>query len=103
MSAAGSVQSSTNLFRRLAWNSSVPIEVRLADDVAGGAVDKYYVSGDVGLGQVVVVMAMASPPPPLPSHLAPLGPSDTHDRRPKHRDTRTSRSFSRVCGNSSST
>ncbi|KAL1406274.1 autophagy protein 5 [Vanrija albida] len=41
--SAGSVQSSTNLFRRLAWNSSVPIEVRLADDVAGGAVDKYYI------------------------------------------------------------
>lgn len=43
--AAATVQSSTNLFRQLAWNASVPIEVRLADGEApGAAVDKYYVS-----------------------------------------------------------
>lgn len=45
--AAATVQSSTNLFRQLAWNASVPIEIRLADGEApGAAVDKYYVSRD---------------------------------------------------------
>lgn len=56
--AAATVQSSTNLFRQLAWNASVPIEVRLADgEGPGAAVDKYYVSraqrvGSMHLGYV---------------------------------------------------
>lgn len=41
--AAATVQSSTNLFRRLAWNATVPLEIRLAN-ADGRAVDRYYVS-----------------------------------------------------------
>lgn len=40
--AAATVQSSTNLFRRLAWNATVPLEIRLAD-AEGSLVDRYYV------------------------------------------------------------
>lgn len=38
-------QSSTSLFRRLTWQSTVPIEISLSEqDVGGGSdLDKYYV------------------------------------------------------------
>lgn len=43
--AAATVQSSTNLFRRLAWSATVPLEIRLGgSEGANAAVDKYYVS-----------------------------------------------------------
>ncbi|GMK57849.1 hypothetical protein CspeluHIS016_0406830 [Cutaneotrichosporon spelunceum] len=38
---AAAVQSSTNLFRRLAWSATVPLHIRLAD--AGGPVDHYFI------------------------------------------------------------
>jgi hypothetical protein len=50
---AAAVQSSTNLFRRLAWSANVPLEIRLAD--ASGPVDRYFVSrprhGDADAGR----------------------------------------------------
>jgi hypothetical protein len=43
--AAATVQSSTNLFRRLAWNATVSLEIRLGGSIGTGApVDRYYVS-----------------------------------------------------------
>lgn len=39
---AAAVQSSTNLFRRLAWSATVPLEIRLAE--ATGSVNRYFVS-----------------------------------------------------------
>lgn len=43
--AAATVQSSTNLFRRLAWNATVPLEIRLDGTVSAGTqVDRFYVS-----------------------------------------------------------
>ncbi|BEJ12956.1 hypothetical protein CspHIS471_0301300 [Cutaneotrichosporon sp. HIS471] len=38
---AAAVQSSTNLFRRLAWSATVPLNIRLA--TAGGPVDQYFI------------------------------------------------------------
>ncbi|KAK8847342.1 hypothetical protein IAR55_005199 [Kwoniella newhampshirensis] len=45
MSNPNPVQSSTNLFRRLAWQTSVPISIRLADNEpgAGVGIDKYFI------------------------------------------------------------
>jgi hypothetical protein len=37
-----SQHTTTSLFRRLAWQSTIPVEVRLAGDIAGS--DVYYVS-----------------------------------------------------------
>jgi len=49
--AAATVQSSTNLFRRLAWNATVPIEIRLDGTVGAGAqVDRFYVSRAKAVG-----------------------------------------------------
>lgn len=46
MTSTGPVASSTDLFRRLSWQSTVPLEVRLADNEpgAGSGADRYYVS-----------------------------------------------------------
>ncbi len=45
MTASASAQSSTSLFRRLTWQSTVPLEIRLAEGEpgAGSGADKYYV------------------------------------------------------------
>lgn len=42
-------QSSANLFRRLAWQASIPLEIRLAEGEpgAGSGCDRYYVSGSL--------------------------------------------------------
>ncbi|WWD21432.1 hypothetical protein CI109_105917 [Kwoniella shandongensis] len=45
MSNPNPVQSSTNLFRRLAWQTAIPISIRLGDNEpgAGSGVDRYYI------------------------------------------------------------
>ena len=49
MASANPGISSTNLFRRLAWQSSIPLEIRLAEGEpgAGSDYDRYYVSDHV--------------------------------------------------------
>jgi hypothetical protein len=44
--SAGASSSSANLFRRLVWQSSVPISIRLGDGEPGfgSTCDRYYVS-----------------------------------------------------------
>ncbi|KAL7421313.1 autophagy protein 5 [Cryptotrichosporon argae] len=44
MASSSSIHSSAALFRRLTWNATVPLEVRLADDTPGaGSAGRYYI------------------------------------------------------------
>lgn len=45
MTTVNPAQSSTNLFRRLSWQGSIPLEIRLADNEpgSGSGADRYYV------------------------------------------------------------
>jgi len=47
MTTSNPIQSSTNLFRRLTWQSSILLSIRLADDTPrSGGIDRYYVGAD---------------------------------------------------------
>ena len=76
MASPNPLSSTTNLFRRLTWQSSIPLEIRLAEGEPGAATgaDVYYVSPSLqSPHQQTLAHARADaraaihlPPPPHP-------------------------------------
>jgi len=47
MTTSNPIQSSTDLFRRLTWQASILLSIRLADNIPTAGIDRYYVSSPI--------------------------------------------------------